>query len=53
MKDKCMCILNCILKINRVFLICCVLIVSFGVKSKSIVLFSVVLGLIGDFEREL
>lgn len=50
---KCMCTLNCTLKINRVLLICCVLTVSFGVKSKSTVLSSVALGLTGDFEREL
>lgn len=48
-----MCTLNCTLKINRVLLICCVLTVSFGVKSKSTVLSSVALGLTGDFEREL
>lgn len=47
-----MCTLNCTLKINRVLLICCVLTVSFGVKSKSTVLSSVTLGLTGDFLRE-
>lgn len=42
-----MCTLNCSLKINRVLLICCVLTLSFGVKSKSAVLSNVALDLTG------